>query len=206
MKLDASDSDSRSINALGVIAGVLMIMLPFLGPWWIGMAGDGALEVALSPFNMSISIFGQPVTSDLIGLFLLAEMIAMIIAGAFMILASISTKSWWSGRVFRFGVMKPFWAVVGLVALFVVGAFIMNNVLPALLSNMVSGAGASVQIKVPYVVGTAYSTIQAGSALVITAPIKFSLTPIFWVAVATTALCIMARIYHRRYIKKPEVK
>jgi len=206
MKLGSSDSIMRSINVFGVVAGVLMVALPFLGPWWIARAGTGAVEVALSPFDVSVSVLGQTVRSDLVWLFLLAEKIAMVIAGSFMVMGSISPNAWWSKRLVRFGVMKPFWAVVGLVVMVVAGAFLVNNILPNFISNMTGGTGASIQLQVPYLVGTADSVIQAGSQLTITAPVNVSLTMTFWVAVATAVLAIMARINHRRYAKHVKEK
>lgn len=193
-------SATRSMNFIGIAAGVLMVALPFLGPWWMAVVGTGAIEIALSPFDLSMLVFGQSIHSDLVDLFLLASKIAMIIAGIFLLLGSLSPRSWWSGRLVRFGVMKPFWAVVGMVVAVVVGAFLINNVLPNLLSNAIPG-GASIQITVPYLVGSASATIQMGSQASITAPISLSLMPAFWVAVVAAVLGIAARINHRRFKK-----
>lgn len=191
---------TRSMNFIGIAAGVLMVALPFLGPWWMAVVGTGAIEIALSPFDLSMLVFGQSIHSDLVDLFLLASKIAMIIAGILLLLGSLSPRSWWSGRLVRFGVMKPFWAVVGMVVAVVVGAFLINNVLPNLLSNAIPG-GASIQITVPYLVGSASATIQMGSQASITAPISLSLMPAFWVAVVAAVLGIAARINHRRFKK-----
>lgn len=190
-----------SINWLGLIAGILMVALPFLGPWWIGRVGTGAMEIALSPFDISITLLGQPVTSDLVWLFLLAEKIAIIIAGIFMILGSLSTKSWWSRHLIRFGLMKPFWAIIGILILLFAGTFFINNILPNFLSGMTGGGGAAIELNIPYIVGTATSTIQMGDVATIIAPINLSLTIAFWVAVVTAALCIAARIYQRRFTR-----
>ncbi|MBC7219672.1 MAG: hypothetical protein H5T49_06055 [Hadesarchaea archaeon] len=191
---------TRSMNFIGIAAGVLMVALPFLGPWWMAVVGTGAIEIALSPFDLSMLVFGQSIHSDLVDLFLLASKIVMIIAGILLLLGSLSPRSWWSGRLVRFGVMKPFWAVVGMVVAVVVGAFLINNVLPNLLSNAIPG-GASIQITVPYLVGSASATIQMGSQASITAPISLSLMPAFWVAVVAAVLGIAARINHRRFKK-----
>lgn len=188
------------MNFIGIAAGVLMVALPFLGPWWMAVVGTGAIEIALSPFDLSMLVFGQSIHSDLVDLFLLASKIVMIIAGILLLLGSLSPRSWWSGRLVRFGVMKPFWAVVGMVVAVVVGAFLINNVLPNLLSNAIPG-GASIQITVPYLVGSASATIQMGSQASITAPISLSLMPAFWVAVVAAVLGIAARINHRRFKK-----
>lgn len=191
-----------SVNWFGFVTGVLVLVLPFLGPWWVGRAGTGAMEIALSPFDINMSFMGLPLGSSLVGLFLLAAKITFVIAGIFMILASLFPKRWWSKRLFRFGVMKPFWSVLSLLIILVVGALIFNYALPGLLSGAFSGAGnAVVQINMPYISGTAVSTIQIGTTATVTAPITFSLTGIFWLAVATGILGIIARIYHRRLVR-----
>jgi MFS family permease len=204
--LKSSDTGLPPTNWFGLVTGVLVLALPFLGPWWIGRVGTGAMEIALSPFDVNMSLVGQPVQSSLVSLFLLAAKITFVIAGIFMILASLLPKRWWSKRLFRFGVMKPFWSVLSLLIIFVVGALIFNYALPGLLSGAFSGAGAGnavVQINMPYISGTAVSTIQIGNTATITAPITFSLTGIFWLAVATAILGIVARIYHRS-LARPE--
>jgi hypothetical protein len=202
MKLDLKFSDLGlpPMNWFGLVTGGLVLVLPFLGPWWVGTAGTGAMEIALSPFDVAVSLMRQPIQSSLVGLFLLSAKITFVIAGIFMIMASLFPKRWWSKRLFRFGVMKPFWSVVSLLIMLVVGALIFNYVLPSMLSGAFSGAGAGnavVQINMPYIVGTSVSTIQIGSTATITAPIAFSLTWVFWLAVATGILGIIARIYNR---------
>jgi len=202
--LKSPDLGLPPMNWFGLITGILILLLPFLGPWWVGRAGTGAMEIALSPFDMNMSLFGLPIQSSLVGLFLLAAKITFVIAGIFMILASLLPKRWWSKRLFRFGVMKPFWSIISLLIVLAAGALIFNHVLPGLLSGAFSGAGAGnavVQINMPYISGTAVSTIQIGSTATITAPITFSLTGIFWLAVATAILGIIARIYHRRLVR-----
>ncbi|MEM3420788.1 MAG: hypothetical protein QW315_00820 [Candidatus Hadarchaeum sp.] len=198
-----STSATRYMNFIGLAAGVLMVALPFLGPWWMATVGTGAMEIALSPFDLSISVLGQPIHSQLVDLFLLASKIAMIIAGAFLVLGSLFPNSWWSSRLVRFGVMKPFWAVVGIVVVLIVGSFLVNNVLPHLLANIIPD-GASVEIMVPYLVGSASATIQIGSQASIVAPINLSLTPAFWVAIVAAVLGIAARISYRRFKKHRE--
>ncbi|MGC8817211.1 MAG: hypothetical protein ACP5PX_05355, partial [Candidatus Hadarchaeum sp.] len=74
---------------------------------------------------------------------------------------------------------------------------------PHLLANMIP-EGASLEITVPYLVGSASATIQIGSQASIVAPINLSLTPAFWVAIVTTILGIAARVSQRRYKKHEE--
>ena len=186
------------MNWFGLVAGALMLLLPFLGPWWSATVGTGAMDLALSPFDYRISLLEQPITSTLIGYFLLAAKLSVMIGGALMIAGSVGAKRWWGRRLVRFGAMRVFWMIIGLIALLLVGAFFLNSILPSLMSGMVEGG--SMQVNVPYVKGATTSTIQVDAATV-TAPITASLTDIFWVAVLVAVLGVAARIYHRRFVK-----
>ncbi len=192
------------MNWFGLVAGVLMLLLPFLGPWWRATVGTGAMDIALSPFDYSISLLGQPISSTLVGYFLLAAKLSVIIGGVLMIAGSVGAKRWWGRRLVRFGAMKVFWMVIGLIALLLLGAFFLESILPNLMSGMVEGG--TMQFNVPYVEGVATSTIQMGDAATITAPITASLTEIFWVAILVAALGVAARIYHRRLVKPEKPK
>lgn len=192
------------MNWFGLVAGVLMLLLQFLGPWWRATVGTGAMDIALSPFDYSISLLGQPISSTLVGYFLLAAKLSVIIGGVLMIAGSVGAKRWWGRRLVRFGAMKVFWMVIGLIALLLLGAFFLESILPNLMSGMVEGG--TMQFNVPYVEGVATSTIQMGDAATITAPITASLTEIFWVAILVAALGVAARIYHRRLVKPEKPK
>ncbi len=197
----SQETTRLSINFLGIVAGMLMIMLPFLGPWWIARVGEGAMEIALSPFDISITLLGQPIQSDLVDLGLLATKIAMIVTGVLLIIGSLSSRSWWSKHLVRLGVMKPFWAVVGLIVLLVISAILINNVLHHVISNFVEVSGVTMEFQVPYIIGRSTTTIDVGGIATITAPIQLSLTTPFYAAIAVSVLGIAARIYHRRFKK-----
>jgi hypothetical protein len=47
-----------AINWFGIAASVLMLLLPFLGFWWVGTIGTGAMEIGLSPFDINMSMLG----------------------------------------------------------------------------------------------------------------------------------------------------
>lgn len=192
------------INWFGVAAGALMLILPFLGAWWRAEVGTGALEFGISPFYYNVSIMGESLTSSLVGYVVLAAQLTSIIGGALLIVGSLGTDQWWGKKLMRFGAMKMVWFVVSLVAVLLVGAFLLNNVLPGFLSNA-GGGGADMQLEAPYLIGTSTSTIQQENVS-FSAPISTSLTPIFWVAVLTAGLGVAARIYHGKLMKKLGMK
>lgn len=181
----------KIVNWFGVAAGVLMIILPFLGAWWHAEVGIGALKLELSPFYYHMSILEQPLASPLIGYLILAAKLTVIIGGFLMILGSLTTDRWWGRKLMRFGAMKVLWFLTILLILLLVGTFFMNNFLPDLI-----GAGSgNVKIQIPYIVGTSTSIIQSENVTLI-APTSASLTLSFWVAVLTASLGIIARSYH----------
>jgi hypothetical protein len=194
-----------SINWPGLAAGALMLVLPFAGAWWVGSLGTGAIEIALSPFDMRISAFGTQMSLLLVDLFLLATKITFIIAGVFLVLASAFPRRWWSRPLMRFGVMKPFWSVIGLVITLAVVSIIVNMILPHIISGFSGGAAGGLRLSIPFVVGASSSTFTISNAT-ITAPVTFSLTGTFWFAAVTAGVGIVARIYHRMFREDTEEK
>ncbi|MEW6222679.1 MAG: hypothetical protein AB1476_05175 [Candidatus Hadarchaeota archaeon] len=261
-------------NWFGIAAGIMMLALPFMGPWWTGTVGTGALSVGLSPFDLQASLGSTPLQSPLVGFFLLATKITFLIGGTFLILSSIFPKSWWSRSLMGFGVMKPFSSAVFFLLPLIIGALAANILLPSILPSLWGGAGGfqinslilpivfivvfivsiyalytlvsrliskisreteksqlkgnivytvifvsmivaavvtynnipppsstQVSLSLPYVSGTATSTIQIGNTATITAPVTLALTGVFWIAVVAAALGVVTRIYHGRFIR-----
>jgi hypothetical protein len=189
----------KVINWIGVVAGVLMLTLPFMGPWWRAEVGTDAMNLAFSPFHYSADFLGLPITSTLVGYFILAAQLTVVIGGALLLTGSLMTDRWWGKKLMRFGAMKVFWMMIMFLVVMLLGAFAMNEFLPNMMSDMAEGG--SVQVNVPYIAGSTTSTIQMEGAT-ITAPITASLTGVFWVAVLTASLGLGARIYHGRLMKK----
>ena len=189
------------VNWFGLIAGVFMLTLPFLGAWWRLTAGTGAADVALSPFDISFSLLGQSIRSSFIEIFLLAAKIGMAIAGAFMVAGSVFPKSWWGRQLVRYGLMKPFWTLVMFVVILLIGAVLMNNILPGMMEGMAgqTGGGMTMDVSMPYISGSSVATMQVAGAVTITAPINAWLTGNFWIALFAAVVGIMARFYQREF-------
>lgn len=183
----------KTVNWFGVAAGGLMLILPFLGAWWQVELGVEAMKLELSPFYYHMSVLEQPLTSPLVEYLILAAKLTVIVGGSLMIVGSLKTDRWWGRKLMRFGAMKVLWFLVMLLIILVAGAFFINYFLP----NLVGGEAGSVEIQVPYIVGTSNSVIQS-EGVTVTAPTSASLTQSFWLAVLTAFLGIAARIYHGR--------
>ncbi len=126
------------VNWPGLVAGVLMLVLPVLGAWWHAMAGNSVLEIGISPFYYNIVLTGQKITSSLVGYVLFAAKLTVWIGGIFLILGSVFSTKWWGRKLVSWGAMKIFWMIVSLVLLFTVGIFLANRFLPSLISRFIA--------------------------------------------------------------------
>jgi hypothetical protein len=65
--------DFHRMNIPGVVAGVLTLILPFLGAWWSLTLGTDAMVVTTSPFEAKTIIFGNYIASPLFEWFCLEK-------------------------------------------------------------------------------------------------------------------------------------
>jgi len=136
----------RRINWFGVIAGILMIVLPFAGRWWRLTVGTGAIDLTTSPFGITTTAFGQTMESTLARYIFLGATISIIIAGLFVLFASLLPEQWWSARLMDFGATKVFWMAIWLVMTPLIGAFIVNKILPGGQTLTIYVLGATISI------------------------------------------------------------
>jgi hypothetical protein len=186
----------KRINWIGVIAGILMIALPFAGPWWRVTVGTGALEAATSPFGVNITALGQPVESTLTRYICLGVSLLVIIAGLFLLLASLLPDRWWSKRLMRFGSTRVLWMVILFLVLITLMALVANKLLVGMVPELEG-------FSVPYISGSTTSTLHVNDVTV-TLPITLSLAWPFAMAILTAILALAARIYHRRFVGPPQ--
>ena len=136
----------RKINWFGVIAGILMIVLPFAGRWWHLAVGTGAIDVTTSPFGITTTAFGQNMVSTFANYLFLGATISVIIAGLFILFASLFPEQWWSTRLMEFGATKVFWMAISLIVMITIGPFIVNNILPGGQTLTIYVVGAVISI------------------------------------------------------------
>jgi MFS family permease len=136
----------RTINWFGVIAGILMIVLPFAGRWWRFTVGTGAIDLATSPFGIDITVLGQTMESTLANYIFLGVTISVIIAGLFTLFASLLPKQWWSTRLMDFGATKVFWMIISILITPLIGAYIVNSILPGGQTLTIYIVGATISI------------------------------------------------------------
>ncbi|UUX91333.1 hypothetical protein [Methanoplanus endosymbiosus] len=84
-----NDDEDCGFNYPGIIAGILMIILPFTGKWWQLTFGDGALYIAASPFGLTVYSFGEAIISPLITSLTMALTGIIIVFGIILIVGSV---------------------------------------------------------------------------------------------------------------------
>jgi hypothetical protein len=193
----------RKINWPGVIAGVLFIALPFLERWWIlqfGMeeAGRAAfLVMAVSPFGIDVSLFGEPVAiSPLLWWLILGFKLGIVYLGVLLVIGSVLTISNRSVRMaelfVHFSARKLLWLVIVFVVILLLICALVNYI-PSML-------GLPIQLDVPYLIGMKSLSLTLGDNLELTIPVVMRFTQAFGVAVVAAALGVIALIYQKRLL------
>jgi len=190
----------KKINWIGLIAGVLAISIPFLGPWWEFTFGTGAVHMSLSPFGVEMSMMGLPASGDALGSpllswLLLSIKLGIIYSGSLLLAGSILSASErhssLSAIFVRFSSRRILWLVVSFILMILIGTMI-TNLAPDFLSPRVGGE-LPIQADLPYLVGSGEITAEMDSSVRFTAPIAMGLTYSFAVSVLAAALGVISR-------------
>ena len=193
----------RKINLPGVIAGVLLILLPFLGRWWIfqlGIEESGRaafLVMAVSPFGIDVSLFGESVAiSPLLWWLILGLKLGIIYLGVLLVsgsLLTISDRHTTIAELFvHFSARKLLWIVIVFIVVLLIICALVNYV-PSML-------GLPIQLEIPYLVGIKPLTLNLGDSLEITIPVVMRFTQAFGLAVVAAVLGVVALIYQKKLL------
>ncbi|MBE0516737.1 MAG: hypothetical protein IBX41_05030 [Methanophagales archaeon] len=190
----------RRVNWPGIIAGILTIMLPFLGSWWLFRLGTEAMIMAVSPFGIDVSIFDETmIVSPLVWWLILGLKLGVVYLGVLLLtgsILSVSNRSATIADIFvRFSARKLLWLVVAFVAT-LLSLSVLVNQLPGML-------GLPFQLQVPYLIGRSSFSIGI-EGMQLTAPIFMGFTQAFALAVIAAALGIAAWIYQKRCYQKEQ--
>lgn len=186
----------RAINWPGVIAGILLLALPFRGSWWVLRLGTDALVMAVSPFGVHLSIFGEHISiSPLLWWLILGLKLGVVYLGLLLLIGSLLTVSHRHAAIadlfVRFSARKVLWLVVAFVVVLLLVCVVLNQ-LPGVL-------GLPFQLQVPYLSGTRSFSTSMGY-LRLTIPISMGFTFWFMVAALAAALGVGAWIYERKLL------
>jgi len=167
------------VNIPGVVAGVLTLILPFLGAWWSLTLGTDAIVVTTSPFEAKTFIFGNYIASPLFEWFCLGLKLGVMYLGVLLIAGSIlpaMNRNEDLAKVFiNFASRKLLWLVLIFVVALIIFVLLLNqtsSVLPV-----------RIDIPFPYLIWTTpLSADMENMGIVI--PICAKFTYALWMSVS----------------------
>jgi len=176
------------LNFPGLVAGIALVILPFLEAWWRFSLGTDALIIATSPFLVQVESFGNAISSPLLASLNIALKIVMIYYGALLIAGSVlraqEERRSISNILVRVSARKFLWLVVLFVVSVAITDFIINQAFALM----------GVHAQVPYFAGTTPVSLQVGP-LSMTVPVIQGFTLMFWVAVVVAVISLVAYFY-----------
>jgi hypothetical protein len=177
----------QNINWLALVAGILvlaLIPLSFISPWWQLVIGENLLAVKASPVNSNFGFMETNFTAPLLWALNLTVVLVLLAAAVAMIIYAFVAAKPYSKDLLDFAYRKPLYMVI----FFIAG--LMGTILVL---------QAALQLDIP-IMGTSNITLPSsltnGADVSVGAVAGFGWA--FWLAVAAAAMCIAARIYHRR--------
>jgi len=180
------------INWFGLAGGattIVVIAVSMFYPWWQLTVGDDLLKVNASPVNTNFGVLDTSFTIPFILALNIVSLLTLLASGIAMIVYSIIPRKSYSKHLLGFGYKKPLFTVL----FFVIGLVVTTVILQAVLSLNVPLMGSTTStLPIPFVSGITLSVL-------LSAGFQWS----FWLAVVAAALCIAARLYHRKVAPAP---
>ena len=177
----------RRINWFGLAAGIITLIVLAVSlfvPWWQLTIGDKLLQVNASPLNTNFGLLDLHFTIPLLWAWNLVSVLLFAAAGIVMLFYSIFPTRSYSKELLGFSYKKPLYILIS----FFVGLLV-----------MVAIAGA-IGFSVP-VVGASNIALPSQfmpTGLSVSALVSAGFQLPFYLAIVAAALCIVARLYHRR--------
>jgi hypothetical protein len=180
---------NNKMNPVGLAAGIaLLVLIPisYLVPWWQFSIGTVA-QINISPVNFNMALLGQTLNQPLVWAMNLAGILTLLVAGIIMIIYSAKPNKSYSKKLLGFSYNKPLFAVI----MFVAELLIMYFAVKGLVGLEVPVVGSSlIQLPSSMTGGNVTISVMAGGSF---------LWP-FYFAIAVSALCIAARLYHKKVV------
>ena len=187
----AKEWDFSKCNWPGVVAGILLLALPFTGSWWKMHVGSGAFEVALSPFSTEILMFGKMIMSPLLFWLNIAFTILMIIFGILLLVGSLAfaNKKYrvTADALVKINSRKPLYLIV----IFTIGLTIVSWYMGQTL--LISGFSGDF----PVLLGEG-SVTMASAGFTILVPVSLGLSTSYWIGLLAAIIAVIAGFYQKK--------
>jgi uncharacterized integral membrane protein len=175
----------KKLNWFALIGGILLLVLIPISmyvSWWKLSVGDGLLTVNASPVNTSFNVLGTQLSSGIIWAVNITSILVFLSCGIIMLIYSIIPTKPYAKDLLGYAYRKPLYMVI----LYLAGLLVTMFATQAALGIGVPLAGSST-ITLPVSL-----TMGADISVMVSSTFQWP----FWLAIATAALSITARIYH----------
>lgn len=175
----------KKLNWFALVGGILLLVLIPISiyvSWWKLSVGDDLLTVNASPVNTSFNVLGTQLSSGVIWAVNITSILVFLSCGIIMLIYSIIPTKPYAKDLLGYAYRKPLYMVI----LYLAGLIVTMYATQAALGIGVPLAGSST-ITLP-----ASLTMGASISVMVSSTFQWP----FWLAIATAALSIMARIYH----------
>lgn len=183
--------DFSKCNWPGIVGGILLLILPFTGGWWIMHVGAGAFDVSLSPFTTEIMMFGEAVASPLLFWLNIAFTILMFLFGILLLIGSITFANEkyriTADTLVKINSRKPLY----LMMIFTIGLVFFNWYLGQML--IASGFSGSF----PILIGDGSASMVSGG-FVIHVPVSLELSTSYWTGLTAAIIAFTAGFYQKK--------
>jgi hypothetical protein len=182
--------DFNRVNWFGVAGGALtliVIVVSYYNPWWQLIIGENLMKVNASPMNTNFGLLGNQFTIPLISALNIGSLLTFLFSGTIMLIYSFLPTKPYAKDLLGFAWKKPLWSVIFSFA----GLFIIIVIAASLLG-----------IDIPLVgTGTVILPSQFTMGVNISVLVSSAFQWPFYLAITAAVLCIIARIYHRKFAR-----
>jgi len=179
-------------NWFGLAGGAItlvVIVVSLFYPWWQLTVGDDLIKINASPVNTNFGFLDASFTIPFIWALNVIGLLTLLLSGVAMLIYSVMPTKSFSKPLLDFGYKKPLFTFL----FFVIGLVLVTIILQAVLNiNLPLMGSATSTVPIPFVSGITLSVL-------LSAGFQWS----FWLAVVAAALCIAARLYHKKVAPAP---
>ena len=191
------------MNWFALVGGTLTLVLTVASifvPWWQITVGQTLATVSISPVSLSTIAMGYNVALPIITAIGWMFMVLLISAGIALTVYSIMPTKPYSKRLLGFAYKKPLGTFIG----FVILMLLLTNA--GTIVGMIAGPNmAGADLNIPWNgPKTLHLPSSMAQGILLGIAISASLEWTFWLAVIVAALCVAARLYHKKLDKPAE--
>jgi hypothetical protein len=198
LSLNMKNLRVKNVNWFALVGGALTLVLAVSStfvPWWQITVGQTLVRIGISPVHTSTNIVGYDVALPIIAAIGWMFMAMLVSVGIVLVAYSIIPTKPYSKRLLGFAYKKP----LGTLITFTILMLIVTNAGTIIGTMLRPSTMSGADLNVPW---SGAKTLQLNSSvaqgtvrgIAVSAEVEWT----FWLAVTVAALCIAARVYHKK--------